>query len=330
MDITLLNLIRGLFFIGFHADRADMYSKISQYIMKGLGAVVIHDYHEYSRTYKLNVKNPNQFKELTHELQTRSANPLLIAAYVEGGANTPFKTRYGFDIKLQPPGTQANKSYIDTYQQGKKMAEELLNLGVNTNFGVIADLKKGETIQEKRYFYSDKPDEVAKRVNMFYNGASTESGFAPVVKTFLGGPEPIEKQIEVFKLLLNKDKNKADAIMISNNINNNIDTVPIACSNYAISELLRDNLGFEGLVIAEDYETSSAPENIDLKDYLILALNAGVNMFVISNNKRPNLDNFEQAVKIIYDAVDCGELDRSIIEKSYKKITEYKAKKNIV
>jgi len=350
MDLDLKRKILRMLISGFYGKIINIMSDLNPYLKLDIGGIILYDHHAYNNKYKLNVSNPEQIAALTHELQTRSTTPLMIAIADEGGSRTPLKSDYGFKLDHKTPTAQAKKGPLHTYNSGKEMASNLLELGINTNFGVVGNLKEGKfrpsnkSSSEDKFCYSIKPRETALLAERFHSGASTVDGFAPVLKTFLKGNVPAQMQIDTFKKIINNPLSDIGSVLVSCDINDEIDIVPVACSEFAINKILREEIGFDGLIIAEDYETSTAvneedfkrfpePHEIDqkkYKKYLISAINAGVNMLIISNNKLATLKHLENAVRIIYDAVELGDIDRSLIEESCEKIAKYKASRGLV
>ena len=144
-------------------------------------------------------------------------------------------------------------------------------------------------------------------------------GFVDITKTW----QP--KELTPFKTLIKAGK--APAIMPGHLVHKKIatDGVPVSISKPAISGLLRGQLGYQGLVISDDLQMSAIASNYGYKNTLIRAINAGVDVLMISNSRKPDPNLPGKTIQIIANAVKAGKISRTTIEAAYQRIKRAKA-----
>jgi beta-N-acetylhexosaminidase len=123
------------------------------------------------------------------------------------------------------------------------------------------------------------------------------------------------------------------AVMAGHIFNKNIDqNYPASLSKNFLQDILRQQIGFDGVIISDDMQMGAISENYGLKEALILSVNAGCNILVFSNNTadKNDKDIAYKAVDIIFEALKNGEISQEKIDQSYQKIMELKAKFGII
>ena len=103
---------------------------------------------------------------------------------------------------------------------------------------------------------------------------------------------------------------------------------PASLSKPTINGLLREDLGFKGVVITDDLQMGAITDHYSLEQVVRLALDAGVDIFLYGNNLSYD-DNIGKKVKAtILKLVASGEVSRQRLEESYTRIRDLKAKLN--
>ena len=120
-------------------------------------------------------------------------------------------------------------------------------------------------------------------------------------------------------------------VMTAHIINTNIDPdYPATLSSKFIKDILRNQLGFKGVVVSDDMDMGAIVDNYGFDEALIKAINAGCDMLIISNNGNVYNENVvDKAVEIISNAVKKGEISEEQITESYNRIQELKQKYEI-
>jgi beta-N-acetylhexosaminidase len=101
-------------------------------------------------------------------------------------------------------------------------------------------------------------------------------GFVDITNTWS------EKELEPYKYLINNKK--ANMIMTAHVFNEKLDKNYPATLSYNINtKLLRNKLGFDGVLVSDDLQMYAISKHYDLKQTLTLAINSGVNMLLFAN-----------------------------------------------
>ncbi len=152
------------------------------------------------------------------------------------------------------------------------------------------------------------------------HGSSTNDshlGFVDVTNTYK------DEELLPFRALAKT----ADAVMVAHVTNTNIDKdYPATLSKTFIQDILRNDLGFEGVVISDDMSMGAIVENYTLENAIVLAVNAGNDILVVSNNgSLPYDENLPYKVrKILVDAVNDGRIEMATIDGAYARIQKLK------
>jgi beta-N-acetylhexosaminidase len=262
-----------------------------------------------------NIKSKEQLKELT-----RGFSDMLVCVDQEGGLvqrlkfiNTPSAK------KVSLLGEEfAKHSYAG-------MAVMLKDVGINCNFAPSVDLainpKNRVIVQNKRSFSSD-PKVVIKYASIFVNQMNKE-GILTALKHFPGHGSSYGDSHEGFvdvsktwnKIELEPFKNiDTKMIMTAHIFNKNIDKDYPATLSYKTNQiLLREKLGFNGVIISDDMQMGAIRKNYTLKNSLKLAINSGVDILLFGNQVSKPIE-VKEIVSIIKELVEDGEIDIKTIE----------------
>lgn len=97
--------------------------------------------------------------------------------------------------------------------------------------------------------------------------------------------------------------------------------LPASLSRAMITNLLRDELGFDGLVITDDLEMGAIVRNYGIGEACKMAINAGVDMLAICAGEV----NIREGFQTISDAVRADEISENRIDESVRRISELRA-----
>ena len=339
---SLEKKIAQMLMIGFDGYRIDKNHQVAEAVSKyNLGGVVLFDLEQ--KDYQLkNIKSPKQVQKLIKDLQSISKQQLLIGIDYEGGQVNRLKKEYGF------PQTYCHKYFGDlndgafTYEQSAVMASTLSELGINLNFAPVVDLNrnpKNPIIAKKERSFSQNPEVVISHAGQFIK-AHAESGILACIKHFPGHGSSTSdshlgfvdvtqtwSDIELlpYKKLISEDN--VDCIMTAHVFCRNIDpSYPATLSRVFIDEILRRELGFKGVIISDDLNMRAISDNYSLEESLLLAINAGVDILLISYNEDYKEKLFVNLIAIIKSMVKEGSVPEERINKSYNRIRSLKNK----
>lgn len=309
-----------------------------------IGGVVLFEYDVPSKSRPRNISSPEQLKKLCSDLQQLSSDGLLIAIDQEGGYVNRLKTTYGFPktVSAQYLGKLDN---IDTTRfYAARMAQTLKECGINLNFVPCVDVNinsKCPVIGKIERSFSADPKKVVKHASVFVeehrkegiitclkhfpgHGSSTtdsHDGFTDITNTWQ------EKELLPYRMMINDGM--CDAVMSSHVFNAHLDsTFCGTLSNNVITGLLRDTIGWQGCVVSDDMNMGAITKNFGFKESIMLAINAGVDILVFSNNAPEGYepDIARKILDAIEELVAKGDITESRINESYSRIINQKQK----
>jgi beta-N-acetylhexosaminidase len=345
-DEELKNKIGQMLLIGFRGTDVKEDSEIFNIIKDiKVGGVVLFDYDIPSNSFPRNIVDYNQTKKLIFDLQKYSETPLFIAVDAEGGKVNRLKSDYGF-YNIVSAKEMVEKNITD--EQSKKLAEQLSDLRFNMNLAPVVDLNinpKNPIIGALGRSFSDDEQVVTNNAEIFIKN-HIEKNIITVEKHFPGHGSSTsdshlglvdvtdvfnEQEFLPYKKL--NDKNLLDAVMTAHTINKNIDKdYPASLSSNFLQNILRDQIGFDGVIISDDMQMGAISKNFNFEESIILAINAGTDIISLMNNSSDNYDS-QMAYKardVIFWAVKEGKISREKIEESYNRIIELKRKYGVL
>ncbi len=312
-----------------------------------IGGVVLFDFDYSSRTYLRNISSPEQTKKLISDLQYYSSTPLFIAVDAEGGKINRLKSEYGFSDFLSPKELGKIQDYEFTKQVALKLSQQLKELGFNMNFAPVVDVDinpKNPVIGARDRSFSSDPQQVVLHAQAFIMG-HRQNNIITVAKHFPGhgsskkdshlGMTDVtdtyqKKELIPYKSL--QEKGLLDAVMTAHIVDRKIDKhYPATLSSNFLQSILRDQIGFQGVIISDDIEMGAISKYYGLKDALIRMINAGCDIILLCNNASKFNQELPYKVRdIIYQAVRNGKIPEQRIIESSKRIVELKKRFKII
>ena len=310
-----------------------------------LGGVVLFDRDVPTRSPLRNIVSPQQVQKLTAQLQAVAEVPLLIAIDQEGGQIARLKARHGFSATPSQAELGRWDDQERTRSSAREVGELLASLGINLNFAPVLDLAvnpDNPIIAALERSYGAEPDRVERHARWTIEEFH-RAGVLSAVKHFpghgaskqdshLGLPDVThlwsETELEPFSALLSEQL--PDLVMMAHLYNAQWDaTYPASLSDAVITGMLRQQLGFEGVVVSDDMKMGAIAQNYSLEESIELAVKAGVDILLFGNNSSSYDPQMAQkAVNILRDLVESGVLSRDRIQQSYQRIEDLKEKLN--
>lgn len=252
--------------------------------------------------FSRNYESPEQITALIAEIHALRTPPLLVAVDQEGGRVQRFKA--GF-THLPPAAwfgqlNQCNskKAQSVTQQIGWLMAAELRAVGVDFSFAPVLDLGLGLSSVIGDRAFDREPLGVAELAHAWMMGVH-EAGMAAVGKHFPGhGGVTEDSHCELpvdsrsmgdllmedmvpFQRMIDYG---LDAIMPAHVIYEQIDRELAGFSRFWLKDVLRDELGFHGVIFSDDLTMAAAEQAGSYADRAHSALAAGCDMVLVCNN----------------------------------------------
>lgn len=324
--------IGQMFIVGFEGYEAD--SKIKDLIEKRyVGGVIFFD---------RNINSSNSLLQLMNSLKDFNKNnkaPLFMSIDEEGGR----VSRLPKEIKRFPSSMSIGKTGDSniSFQVGEITGEKLKAFGFNMDFAPVLDIysnSKNKVIGDRAF--GVEPERVKKFGVATMKGLS-EQGVIPVIKHFPGHGDTTEDshlklpvvyhdytRLESFELIPFKYaiEQGADAIMIAHILLPMIDKdYPASISKNIITDLLRNKLNFNGVVITDDMEMQAIAKNYTIEDAALKSVKAGSDIILICKN----YENSIKAIDKIKLSVKKNEILEERIDESVYRILELKSRYKI-
>jgi beta-N-acetylhexosaminidase len=267
-----------------------------------------------------NYVNPRQLSALVADIQSIRSPALLVAVDHEGGRVQRF--RPGFSAL--PPLRRIGQLFDTDREQGLAMARslgwlmaaEVLGCGLDFSFAPCVDLDYGMSeIIGDRSFHA-RAENVAQLAIAYMHGMR-DAGMAATAKHFPGHGAvvadshhalPVDRRELVdmdhdllpYRRLID---NALPAVMVAHVLYTQVDDVPASFSTRWIQGVLRQDLGFGGLVFADDLTMGGAHAAGDLLQRAQRSLAAGCDVLPVCND-RPGAEHLLERMEKLGIAID--------------------------
>jgi beta-N-acetylhexosaminidase len=267
--------------------------------------------------FKRNVESPEQLKKLSGDIRDVCSKhglaPPLISIDQEGGTvarlEPPF-TQFP-DARKLAESEQPEKAFTD---YALTCSKELLGVGVNMNLAPVLDVcETGQGFFMERRALGRTPEEVGRLGNIIIK-TMQDNGLAACAKHFPGlGSAKVDPHFKLPQVSRTKaamltvdippfqqaiSANVA-AIMTSHTIYNDLDTDnPATLSATILTGLLRNQLGYNGVIITDDLEMGAIENEGTIDQAALQALEAGADILLVCHSH----DKVVAAIKKISEA----------------------------
>ncbi|WP_054024875.1 beta-N-acetylhexosaminidase [Bacillus sp. FJAT-28004] len=274
----------------------------------------------------------NQLKETNQQNQT----PLWLSLDQEGGKVNRMPAEF---IKLPPAsevGKVGNTDY--TNQIGQALGEEVRSLGFNMDFAPVLDINSNakNPVIGNRSYGTDAETVIKHGIETMK--AIQSKQVAAVVKHFPGhGDTSVDshldlpvvnkslEELKAFELLPFEEaiQQDTDAIMIAHLLIPKIDKdYPASLSKKLITKLLREELGYEGVVMTDDMTMGGITEHFDVGKAAVTSILAGSDIILIGHDYKTQISVLQALKKNVRDGV----ISRDMLDNSVYRILRLKEK----
>lgn len=329
-EMTLKEKIGQLLIVGFHGGEYN--DSLDELIQEySIGNIIL---------FTRNIKNIKQLHQLNETIHRKIAKKTGIMPFIsidqEGGMVTRIMEEATFFPGAMSIGaTSVNNAYIS----GKMMGEELAALGINLNLAPSLDVNNNpyNPVIGVRSF-SDKADKVSEFGIEYIKGLQ-EEGIIATAKHFPGhGDTDSDSHMSLPTIAHDKQRLKdvelypfkkaieagVDAIMSAHVFfpSYEKDQLPGTLSYNVLTKLLKEEMGFKGLVISDCMEMKAIDDNYTAPMGSLKGLLAGIDMVIVSQTKEKQIKTFN----LINEAVKSGEFPMELLDEKVSKILKYKEK----
>ncbi|MGF7186320.1 beta-N-acetylhexosaminidase [Desulfitispora alkaliphila] len=298
--------------------------------------------------FEKNIETSHQLAKFTHQLQNTSSIPMFISIDQEGGRvqRLPQGTNMPGNMALGATGSPDT-----TYQAAKVMAQELKALGINLNFAPVLDVNNNPAnpVINTRSFGAD-PDLVSKLGISYMEGLHSE-GIIATAKHFPGhGDTDTDSHLELPSLPHSRERLDQvelkpfreiievgiDMIMTAHVTFPEIDntklvskkngdeiTIPATLSHKVLTQLLRDELHFDGVIVTDAFTMKAISDHFGEEEAVVMAIQAGADIILMPND-------LEVTFNSILNAVAEGTISEERIDESVKRILDLKDQYNLL
>ena len=266
-------------------------------LAEGLGGVVL---------YAWNVESPEQLRGLTAELRSERED-VIVAIDEEGGDVTRLEAPTGSSY----PGNAA-LGIVDDVELSERIAAslgaELAAVGVNLDLAPVADVNTNpqNPVIGIRSFGSDA-DLVGRHVGAFVRGLQN-AGVAACAKHFPGHGDtsvdshlalPVVDTLDPEALAPFRAAIEAGvrSIMTAHIVVRSVGDVPATMSSVILQDVLRGELGFDGVVVTDALEMRAISDTVGVEEGAVRSIAAGADALCLGH------DLFDESVVAVRDAL---------------------------
>jgi beta-N-acetylhexosaminidase len=316
--------------------------KLGQMVMIGIQGTKVDDDSLYMLNqyhmggvilFDRNMESPEQVKQLTSDLQAQSNEkvPLFIGIDEEGGDVVRMAE------KLTPPPSQKEIGATGDIEQAKiwaiKTTKSLKDMGINVNFAPVADVGSND----KRSYSTDTNTVIDfvraatkgyQQENIIYSlkhfpgigkgrvDSHVDSSSIDVTKEIL-----MAEDIIPFKTIIDESDPNDYFILVSHLKYPALDEeYPASLSSKIMTDLLRNELGYKGIIITDDMEMGAVANHNDFRSIGVKAVKAGADIVLVCHE----YEHQQEVYLGLLDAVNSGEISQERIDESVKRIIKVK------
>lgn len=320
--------------------------KVGQLILAGFNGLSLTDEaKELINGYQVggfilfahNLENPKHSVELLNDLKRENQKndiPLFLGIDQEGGRVTrlPGLSGYPTNAKI---GATNDEDYA--FEYGALLGEQVKAFGFQFNFAPVLDVNSNPNnpVIGDRSYGADP--ELVSRMGVATIEGMQSKGVIPAVKHFPGhGDTSVDShesmptvnktlaELEEMELIPFREAIDAgvDVVMTSHIALPELGTnVPATMSQEVITDLLREDLGFNGVVITDDL-TMGAIASYGVAESANEAIKAGVDIVLVAFGHDQIIETFNRLKK----SVETGELTEARLDESVMRILRLKEK----
>ncbi|MFS8501030.1 MAG: beta-N-acetylhexosaminidase [Caldicoprobacter sp.] len=331
-------------------DHLSLEQKIGQMLMVGFHSTFYDDHIEQLiREYKIgnvilfsrNIEDINQTRELCAQIQSQAIKYTGIPAFISIDQEGGMVVRFHKDVTYLPGNMAVGATYdpANARKVATIAAKELKALGINMNFAPVLDVNNNplNPIIGVRS-YGEDPKKVADFGVSYIKGLQG-NGVIATAKHFPGhGDTAVDSHVDLPLVPHDKERlqrvelytfrkaveSGVDAVMTAHILFPALedDRLPATLSYNILTKVLREKLGFNGVIVTDCMEMSAIAKYFGTAAAVVQAIKAGADLVLISHTKETQIGAFNKIKK----AVLRGEISIDRIDESVNRILRLKQK----
>ena len=289
-----------------------------------------------------NIENPTQTQELINGLKKSSKIQPFVGVDEEGGRVARIGKNSAMGVEKIEPMAQVGKSqnYERANEIGTTIGKYIKNLGFNLDFAPDTDVLTDSNNTEigDRSFGND-PEVVGKMATEVVKGLQSEN-ISTVLKHFPGHGGSIGNSHQGFSLSNRTEEelkkceivpfktaieNGADCVMVAHMSLPNVtgDNIPATLSKKVVTDMLKTELNFKGVVFSDSMSMGAITENYGTGDACVKAVEAGIDMVLMP-------ENLDEAYNAVLEAVKNGKISQERLDDAVSRIIKAKIQRGII
>lgn len=292
--------------------------------------------------FAANIENPTQTQELINGFKKSSKIQPFIGVDEEGGRVARIGKNSAMGVEKIEPMAQVGKSqnYERANEIGTTIGKYIKNLGFNLDFAPDTDVLTDSNNTEigDRSFGND-PEVVGKMATEVVKGLQSEN-ISTVLKHFPGHGGSIGNSHQGFSLSNRTEEelkkceivpfktaieNGADCVMVAHMSLPNVtgDNIPATLSKKVVTDMLKTELNFKGVVFSDSMSMGAITENYGTGDACVKAVEAGIDMVLMP-------ENLDEAYNAVLEAVKNGKISQERLDDAVSRIIKAKIQRGII
>jgi len=258
----------------------------------------------------------------------------------EGGLINRLKPKYGF-LKIPTAAEMGRKEPEECLAVYIGLAGQLAELGINLNLAPVVDLNlnpDNPVIGRLKRSFGSQAADILPCLKAFVR-AHHRKGVLTTLKHFPGhGSSTEDSHLDLVDVTDTYSRDElrpyrdligeglADTVMTAHILHRNIDPdFPATLSPRFLQDILREELGFDGVIISDDMQMGAITEHYGFEEAVVQAVRAGCDIIAIANNSEAYNERAPYiAHRAILQAVREGALSEDRIQQSLMRIRALK------
>ena len=279
-----------------------------------------------------NMESGQQLRTLTGDLQAACPTPLFLSVDEEGGSVARLAHTPSLDLPQFPSASRFGGDSEAVRQMGEAIGKYLNQYGFNTDFAPVADINTNphNPVIGKRAFSSD-PAQVSQCAAAMSEGLLSQ-GVIPVYKHFPGHGDTTQDshkklavshktapEQESCEWLPYEGLSNQVMVMMGHIALPQVtgDMIPASLSRPIVTDILKNQLGFGGLVITDSLQMKAITDSYTSADAALAALNAGCDLLLMP-------ESYREAFEGVLYALENGSYSEKSLNETVTRILQFK------
>ena len=304
--------------VGFHGPAPT--EELIELVRVGVRAVIL---------FARNAGDRHEVEETIRSVKSLASEPILVCVDQEGGGTVRFEDGFNPPPSMREVGKDGPSRAAEV---GAMLAADLRPVGIDLDLAPVVDVDSNPAnpVIGSRSFGRD-PERVAECGAALIT-AMQAGGVAACAKHFPGhGDTAEDSHLELPRLAHPRERLDevelppfraaiaADvaSVMISHVLHDGLDpSVPSTLSRRVVNDLLRVELGFDGVIISDDLQMQAISDHYEVGRAAVDAVRAGIDLLLCCHD----FDQQLASIDAIAGAIDSGIIDRLEVDKSIRRL----------